>query len=140
MKAVGFAGGFLFLKEVVGCMKKKTKETLMPYADNLLSLRTPAGLTQEELAERSGLISNTIYRYEAGERGMSFANAVKLANAMNISVADFVPHKNSETAKAISCQQVLDVFFQLDIPEQQIVMRQMMGLLKIKDLFVSAAQ
>lgn len=39
-------------------MKKKTKETLMPYADTLLSLRTLAGLTQEELAERSGLISN----------------------------------------------------------------------------------
>ena len=108
--------------------------------DTIAFYRKRQGLTQEELAERSGLISNTIYRYEAGERGMSFANAVKLANAMNISVADFVPHKNSETAKAISCQQVLDVFFQLDIPEQQIVMRQMMGLLKIKDLFVSAAQ
>ena len=40
IKAVGFAGGFLFLKEVVGCMKKETKETLMPYADTLLSLRT----------------------------------------------------------------------------------------------------
>lgn len=93
MKAVGFAGGFLFLKEVVGCMKKETKETLMPYADTLLSLRTQAGLTQEELAEKSGLISNTIYRYEAGERGMSFANAVKLADAMNISVADLVPQK-----------------------------------------------
>lgn len=120
--------------------EKRRQEALIPYADTLLSLRTRAGLTQEELAERSGLISNTIYRYEAGERGMSFANAVKLADAMNISVADFVPHKNSETAKSISCQQVLDVFFQLDIPEQQIVMRQMMGLLKIKDLFVSAAQ
>lgn len=121
-------------------MKKEDKEALMPYADTLLSLRMRAGLTQEELAERSGLISNTIYRYEAGERGMSFANAVKLADAMNISVADFVPHKNSETEKSISYQQVLDVFFQLDIPEQQIVMRQMMGLLKMKDLFVSAAQ
>ena len=95
-------------------MKKETKETLMPYADTLLSLRTQAGLTQEELAERSGLISNTIYRYEAGERGMSFANAVKLADAMNISVADLVPPENKEKTKFISCQQVLDIFFQLE--------------------------
>ena len=86
------------------------------------------------------MISNTIYRYEAGERGMSLANAVKLADAMNISVADFVPHKNKETAKSISCQQVLDVFFQLDHTEQQIVMRQMVGLLRIKDMFAKTAQ
>lgn len=121
-------------------MKKETKETLMPYADTLLSLRTQAGLTQEELAEKSGLISNTIYRYEAGERGMSFANAVKLADAMNISVADLVPQKNREKTKLISCQQVLDVFFQLDIPEQQIAMRQMIGLLRTKDMFAKTAQ
>lgn len=114
-------------------MKKENKEALMPYADTLLSERIRAGLTQEELAEKSGLVSNTIYRYEAGERGMSFVNAVKLAEAMNISVVDLVPQKNKE--KPISCQQVLEVFFKLDYTEQQIVMRQMMGLLKIKDLF-----
>ena len=72
-------------------MKKENKEALMPYADTLLSERIRAGLTQEELAEKSGLVSNTIYRYEAGERGMSFVNAVKLAEAMNISVVDLLP-------------------------------------------------
>lgn len=121
-------------------MKKEDKEALMPYADVLLSERTRAGLTQEELAERSGLISNTIYRYEAGERSMSLLNAVKLAEAMNISVADLVPHENKEKTKRISCQQVLDVFFRLDNTEQQIVMRQMMGLLRTKDLFAKAAR
>ena len=82
--------------------------------ENIREYRKKHGLTQEELAERSGLISNTIYRYEAGERGMSFANAVKLADAMNVSVADFVPQKDKEKTKFISCQQVLDVFFQLE--------------------------
>lgn len=131
---------FSVFRGVIDCMKKEDKETLMPYADVLLSERTRAGLTQEELAERSGLISNTIYRYEAGERGMSLVNAVKLAEAMNISVADLVPHENKGKTKLISCQQVLDVFFQLDNTEQQIVMRQMMGLLRTKDLFAKAAQ
>ena len=51
------------------------------------SLRMRAGLTQHELAERSGVSRTAIASIETGQRsGITLDNALRLADALGISV------------------------------------------------------
>jgi transcriptional regulator with XRE-family HTH domain len=55
-------------------------------------LRDRLGLSQEELAERAGLHRNYIGGIERGERNVAILNVVKLAAALELSVAElFAP-------------------------------------------------
>lgn len=60
------------------------------FGARLLALRTAAGLTQQALAERSGLAErNVVYQLESGRRQPSWATAQRLAKALGVSVAAF---------------------------------------------------
>lgn len=48
-------------------------------------LRKQMGLTQEELAERAGMTSQTISTAELGKKALRPENIVKLSRALNIS-------------------------------------------------------
>ena len=48
-------------------------------------LRKQMGLTQEELAERAGMISQTISTAELGKKALRPENIVKLSRALNVS-------------------------------------------------------
>lgn len=52
----------------------------------LKEARQKAGLTQEELADKSGLSITMIQSIEGGRRNGSVGTAVKLASALNISM------------------------------------------------------
>jgi transcriptional regulator with XRE-family HTH domain len=55
-------------------------------------LRSELGLSQEGLAERAGLHRNYIGGIERGERNVAILNVVKLATALNVSLAElFAP-------------------------------------------------
>jgi transcriptional regulator with XRE-family HTH domain len=56
----------------------------------LRELRAKAGLTQAELAAKSGLHRQMIARFELGTRGPSWESAVALAAALGVSVQEFV--------------------------------------------------
>ena len=57
---------------------------------SIREIREKEGLTQKELAQRTGLAELTIWRYEANERVPSVTNAIKLAKALNCTVDDLV--------------------------------------------------
>src|SRR4051794_36230298 len=59
-------------------------------------LRNTAGFTQEELADRAGLHRTHIGLVERGERHLSVAAAVKLANALGLSLADLIAEAERE--------------------------------------------
>lgn len=100
-------------------------------ADRMIAAREAAGLTQEELAEKIGVQSNSVHRYEAFERKMSFMTAVKTAEVLNTSVEKLVPEEYiNQTEKTDIEKEAEDVFHQLSLEEQKFLLRQMRGLLR----------
>lgn len=52
-------------------------------------LRNKLGISQEELADNAQLDRTYITSVECGKRNISIVNIEKLANALNVSLADF---------------------------------------------------
>ncbi len=58
--------------------------------DNLRHIRQSKGLSQEKLAELTGLHRTYIGGVERGERNISLLNLVRIAEAFGVAVADLV--------------------------------------------------
>lgn len=57
-------------------------------------LRKKAGLTQNELAEKTGVSLMSIRRYETGERLANFELLMKICKALGVSLAELVGEEN----------------------------------------------
>jgi transcriptional regulator with XRE-family HTH domain len=60
------------------------------FAGRLRELRSEAGLTQGQLAEKAGVKRDAIARWERGMREPSWSNVVALANALAVSTDAFL--------------------------------------------------
>ena len=61
----------------------------MDFATRLKDLRKEKSLTREELATKSGMSHGAVRDYEQGRRKPSLENAIRLADALGVSVAEF---------------------------------------------------
>jgi transcriptional regulator with XRE-family HTH domain len=59
------------------------------FAERLRELRSEAGLTQEQLAERAGVKRDAVARWERGNREPSWSNVIALADALAVSTEAF---------------------------------------------------
>ena len=66
-------------------------EVQVRFGRKLRSMRTAKGISQEELAQRSGLHRTYVSSVERGERNISLANIAKLASALATRMADLMP-------------------------------------------------
>lgn len=69
------------------------------FGDRLKATREARGLSQADLAERSGLQSSAVSHFENGRRAPSFDNLKKLADALSVSI-DYLLGRVEETASS----------------------------------------
>jgi transcriptional regulator with XRE-family HTH domain len=63
----------------------------------LRSVRTQAGLTQAELAERLDLPQSFVSKYESGERRLDLIELRQICKALGISLVEFVRRFEKES-------------------------------------------
>lgn len=66
----------------------------------LAELRNERGLTQKELAEKTGIAASTIAMYETGEREPSLKRARILARFFGVTIADIFFGKDAHDERA----------------------------------------
>jgi transcriptional regulator with XRE-family HTH domain len=60
------------------------------FGRNLCLARRRSGLSQERLAERTGLCRDTIYKIEMGQRSPRLGTLLILADALRVDAADLL--------------------------------------------------
>ncbi|MDJ0766853.1 MAG: helix-turn-helix transcriptional regulator [Myxococcota bacterium] len=117
------------------------KMALKILANRLKRIRTERGLSQADLAERSGLKVNDISRYERGAVSPNLENFVKIANALEVSadtlLFDGTSPASSEEPKNLKLWQRLQDVGTLDKNDQDAVIRlidAMIAKKKMKDV------
>jgi transcriptional regulator with XRE-family HTH domain len=71
----------------------------MTFAEKLKELRQGKGLSQPKLAAASGVPVSTIRDYEQGKREPMFANAQRLAKALEVSLDVFPGGQGEQSAE-----------------------------------------
>lgn len=66
-------------------------EVAVRFGQRLRSLRKEQGLSQEDLALRSGLHRTYVSSVERGERNISLGTIEKLASALKVGMAELMP-------------------------------------------------
>ena len=64
-------------------------------ATYIRSRRKNIGLTQKELAEKAGVSTNTVARWERGETEPSFSDFLRVCVVLGMKMEDFVEKENS---------------------------------------------
>lgn len=75
---------------IVGMKTREDIAKLENFGANVRSLRQKLGLTQIELADRSGLDRNYIGMFERGERNPSYLSMLKLAEGLGVNVKEIL--------------------------------------------------
>ena len=75
-------------------------QILRLFGERLRELRTERNLSQERLAELSGLDRNYIGQIERAERNVALVNIVRIAKALEVEPGDlFVPFTTAKIAR-----------------------------------------
>lgn len=79
-------------------MKKTLKRSI--FSQNLIRFRKVRGLSQKELAERSGLTRKTIAYYETRVSKPPIDKIEVLANVLKVNINDLLGSKNTKTRQS----------------------------------------
>jgi len=89
------------------------------FSEHLQQIRQAKGLSQGDLAKRTGLKPAAISHFETGQRKPSFDNLIKLAEALGVSM-DYLFGGDSKHASTASSKLLQD-FEKLSLRDQGVV-------------------
>lgn len=87
----------------------------MSFAERLIAVRTARSLSRQELAELTGLVPETIARYERGDREPRTSELKKIASALEVTVACLM--SEADVPDPTSNKRRLSIGINLDDPE-----------------------
>jgi transcriptional regulator with XRE-family HTH domain len=67
-----------------------SRDVLVSFAENLRRRRKELGLSQEQLGTRANIQMADISRYESGSRDPRITTVARLAQALEVSIADLL--------------------------------------------------
>ena len=97
----------------------------MQYGEIIRSRRTALGMSQAELAERTGVSRNTVAGWETNHSRPDLNTLPALCDALGISLGAFFGRERKRSAEE---RRVLEVFFSLDRRDRESLLWQMEGL------------
>ena len=74
-------------------MRKPSSDIVKVLSGNLRKLRAEKGLSQEELADRSGLHRTYIGSVERGERNVTLSSLELIASALDVDILTLLSHE-----------------------------------------------
>lgn len=80
-------------------VRNSNRDVLAHVGENLLRLRRGAGLSQQLLAERSGISRRMIVSVESGDANISLSSLDRLAEALGVSFVDMVSDSTANTER-----------------------------------------
>ncbi len=69
---------------------RMSRDVLVSFAENLRRLRTERGITQEQLGAQAAIQMADISRYETGSRDPRITTVARLADALDVSIAELL--------------------------------------------------
>ena len=78
---------------------KENQKLLNAFGDLVREHRNKQGLSQEELAEYSGLHRTYIGSIERGERNLALININRISKALNVKPSDLLPDNSRAKSK-----------------------------------------
>lgn len=98
------------------------------FPDKLRAVRQLHGLSQAELARRSGFQPSAVSHFEQGRRAPSIQNLERLADVLDVAV-DYLLGRTKDPAEgSLLGEQLLRDFEQLDRTDQEVVAQLVKGL------------
>ncbi len=76
------------------CLRKATFKSEVMLLEEIRQVRKRQGLSQEQLAQSSGLSRSSIINFETGKRNPRVKDLIKIANALNVPVVDLISEKD----------------------------------------------
>lgn len=102
----------------------------MSFSKRLIHIRKKRGLTQNALAELTGLNVSQIYRWESGNSRPILEGVIKLAKALHVSIDDLV-FEESERAPQGKMKLLFEAVEQLK-PQHQDSIQEMVEMMVLK--------
>jgi transcriptional regulator with XRE-family HTH domain len=93
------------------------------FPDRLRKFRESKGLSQTELAEKTGLQPSAVSHFETGKRAPSFDNLKRLADALDVTVDYLLGRTEEPAAAGPRAQQLFRDFTRMSADDQESLAR-----------------
>lgn len=100
----------------VGCQNAEVDaiELKQAIGQRVMETRLALGLTQGQLAERCGLVDETISRIERGVQGVTIENLCKIASSLGVRLSALVDVENVDVTRAALVSEVAALLGEAD--------------------------